>query len=264
MTSGRVLIGLFVVASLLVDLTLVAFRETLVRGPSPISTGFYLGQCAALGSWLIDGSRHRLERAAVFVLGTVGLSYLILLANRSPSYGRILAPVSLFAISVVLSSILFRISFRGALLKGDSSANDRLRFPLIEMFGWTLVVAIGSAFIRSAAFQEFLGNTEMLSEFFISAMLIGGTSACFASPQRSYFVVNWLVIVGAITYYIWAYNYSSREEMALSIIIAHLYAAAWIWVLRLAAPSAGRTGPDTDSDVQTIPFPTADPHETVQ
>lgn len=236
----------------------------MVRGRAPITTGFYLGQCAALGSWLIDGTRHRLERAAVFVLATVALSYLIWEATGANSFGRILAPVSLYEIAVAACSLLFQLTFRGLRIHGEVAGNRTIRFPLIELFGWTMVVAIASTFIRNATFLTFLNDTNLLFEFFASAALIGAWSAAFASRERKYYGVKWLLILGSIAFYAWALNTADDLGMILSLIIAHLYAAVWIWVLRLAAPSVARTEPDTDSDVQTIPLSPADPHETVQ
>jgi hypothetical protein len=142
MFRERPLTWLFILATVVVDLALPVTWEG-----SPILVGAVIGQIAAVSIWTVIGHPHRLIRGSLIV---VAFGALALMGHPSPSLSsRALSFAAVYSPIVVLTSLVIvwlrnKIRFRF----NEALSPAPLRIPLIELFGWTIVVAIASLGVR--------------------------------------------------------------------------------------------------------------------
>jgi hypothetical protein len=163
---------LFAFATVLLDVVLVAYG---VDAPAPSAViGFLIGQMCVAGAWLVSGRTYRLARAAACVGAMVGLATII---ERSQSvdvgisvrsWGRTFAAVTVIAASAAIASAACA-SLLGRTGHRDSASRDQLRFPLVEIFGWMIVVALASTALRVAEYAH------LTSDFTTLAFVLAGS-----------------------------------------------------------------------------------------
>lgn len=254
MFRDRPLTWLFVIATLLVDAGLIfngnvdAYRGWII--------GFFLGQSAVLGCWFAVGSRHRLERGALFVVGQIVVALIVwfCVSDGSPDqWGRVLAALAIYGAASASSAFLAKLCFSRFQITQAKKQADILRYPLMEIFGWTVVVAIASAIMRQATFTHLFQDRSDLSNLLGSAAIIGLWATFFANAQQA---SRYAVFVGASVtgiFFLVAYNIATFPSLVISLLVSMAYAALWIFVRRLDAPSTARTAPQTVTDDQTSP-----------
>jgi len=156
MFRDRPLTWLFIVATICVDLTLTSSFDTMVPG-------LVIGQLSAVAIWSVMSKSHRLARPGVF------------LAVVSLVAGRYMTPASLFfsenfitnflvayAILIVIVTLpvaLFRYWVLSSMEHKKKKFLFQFQFPLIELFGWTIIVAYASfvsRFLNSESIQQVL------------------------------------------------------------------------------------------------------------
>lgn len=265
MFRDRPLTWLFIVATVCLNFVFTGYGSGDIV-PRVIGTGFFLGQSLSLGSWLAVGSRHRLERGAVFVVGHVLLTVFICFGFAGEdfgSWGRVIAALSLYGFAGFSGAFFGKIGQYWISLRFSEEPNERLRFPIIELFGWTVVVAIASAVMRQANFTHLLSGTNMLVFFVGSALLTGLATAILMRPTRN-LLPRGIALAAFVPFFIAAYTAIKDSELVTSLLLAVVYTMLWTVVVRLDAPSPVRTAPHTASDDQTSPPPLGDRHASAR
>lgn len=151
---------LFVVASVV---GVLALGEMRLRGAwylTPI--GIALGQIFVLAAWGVCGSSHRLLRGGTLVAASAGLAYLLSRLSRFHPhlevYPRMLA-ITAGSLGAALAGAAVASAMAEYLRRrSDTSQSEFPRFPLIEVFGWTIVVAAGATLLRSATFKSLVDD----------------------------------------------------------------------------------------------------------
>lgn len=151
----RPLTWLFLIATLCLDAMALS-----TNNESHFANGLALGQLFVASGWLVLGRAHRLARAAVFicVIGLLTAPDYIIPRLKSNFYVDLTWPVILalliaMGVSTVANAALWlglaRLTSRG--LKEFRRAH--WQFPLAELFGWTIIVAVASVGMRLADFS---------------------------------------------------------------------------------------------------------------
>jgi len=153
MFYGRPLIFLFFVATIVVDLALLAMRPDAGEHPWPL--GLLLGQAALVARWAAIGNAFRLARGA-WAVAMVGLLACLLGGMDFDSFAACSAFLTVYVlilIAVTLVVHLIRFYWKKAL--EPDTTKSRWRISVMELFGWTLVVAIVSYSLRFMDFRIF-------------------------------------------------------------------------------------------------------------
>lgn len=148
MFHNRPLTWLFIIASACLDLAMLATNDSS-PGPGLGSFSFFMfnfvvpGQLSVLAVWSVLGGGHRLMRAAVATVATCLLLFAVRGDLSDDARNLVVADYLLHVLSVVAAATIFqRLHLVTALTPDVEEAPDRFRFPLIEYFGWSIVVAI--------------------------------------------------------------------------------------------------------------------------
>ena len=166
MFSNRPLTWLFVAATISVDLVLFGFAEIDGAEEKYAVLGFVIGQIAVMGIWSIRGTWHRLLRISVYVISIWLLQFVI-----EPSR-ELFAYMFVYGIAIAIASILveiFRLFSNHNSTETDRSS--RLRFPIIEFFGWTIVLAFVCLGYRAADFSAMIAHSEWWTDLFLLLIL---------------------------------------------------------------------------------------------
>jgi hypothetical protein len=155
MFRERPISGLFLIATLIVDLVLLTITSADSLA-AMIKLGLVLGQLAALAVGAVRGQSHRLARISFLVVGTGLLTYLVVDGSRQQ--GVWLAFNTLYVVGIVLvTGITDVMRYRFGMNSVKRYTKEHWRVPLIEFFGWTIAVAIISF---GARYMEFVFLTE--------------------------------------------------------------------------------------------------------
>ena len=280
MFRDRPLTWLFIIATVAIDLVLILIddKSDLIQS---FTVGYVLGQLAALSIWSIRGTQHRLARASIAIIATGLLSFTIEIdGGNEPIW---MAFYTLYVALVMFFSLASNCS-RYLLLKKseDEELRTRLRIPLIEFFGWTVVVAIVSFGARHMDFG-FLRPDVLIT--IVSLLAVPACMAVFVhSDLRE---MSKLRAVGFICVGIAAAVAMSSEHVTgeYAVFVQGAYLTAWLAVVGMDnlrqeaclarespvsaesglpsldsdALSPARTEPQTSSDDQTSPLQLHDP-----
>jgi hypothetical protein len=232
---------LFIIATICVDkvIVLASVRNAVLHLESDWI--FYAWNClipaqiSTLVVWGVFGKSYRLTKAAVvtFVGAAIVLVHWMTL---SEIYFNESMFVNLLQISgVLIGSLAFRVCGLG---KSTNNDQQPLRFSLIEMFGWSMIVALWAFAFRSSAarfpvddFTVIWTVATIAAPLSVIPALYGSMSSTrrLAAFLGSYAMV--LVVGGA------AYNYYGNEPIntwAFIMTITQItYIAAWWAVMRM-------------------------------
>ena len=260
MFRDRPLTWLFIAATICVDLVAITpdsmgsfFGESL--------WGFYLGQAAVLGCWLAVGTRHRLERGALFVVGQIVLatvSWIRLLDSGGP-WGRVLTPFALYGVMAAVGVFVGKACFSRFQVTLDVKRSNVLRYSLMELFGWMVVVAIAAACLRHAQLISMLEIPELLLFFLGFSLNIGVITELFNGRHRYRYAPFFSLGFSFALYYLFFLKILGvlLPPYAPAFVVSMVYAMLWILVCRLDAPSPAHTAQQTPTDAQTSPPPLA-------
>ena len=154
---------LLVIATLVVDLVLTTTRVVEPGSRRPLLAGLLFGQSAVLALWAAWGGGHRLGRVSVMVI-TVGL--VSLATGGSALMGRFhwLAILGGYTVAVYLVALAFRV-VGGYRSRKDAQTEEPVwQVSLIELFGWTILVAIVSFAARSMDFSFVRPGTQLFEK----------------------------------------------------------------------------------------------------
>ncbi|NOY40898.1 MAG: hypothetical protein GXP26_03540 [Planctomycetes bacterium] len=218
----RPLTWLFIAATITVDLTLAV---TWSYGTERyIVWGYLLGQIATLAIWAIRGRIHRLLRASCFVLAT---GMLVTILNPPSSFA--LACLFVYASAIFVVTLLTE-AVRHLPDAGNIEQRKRWQFPLIEFFGWTIVVAVVSLGCRDMEFKEIFEITDvwlqLLALLTVPILLVLFTR----NDLRDLRAIKSLIIVGAAIVAGWYFSYF---DASFFIVTQTAYLVAWMTVLTL-------------------------------
>lgn len=253
----RPLSWLFVIATVCVDITLATsgsdpFDSLLARA----ALGFWIGQMFVLGGWLALGDPHRLLRAGVYVAAVLALTTLIsvwLNEGRGlliQEWGLMLTGVVLFsAVPAIVAGVT---SFLGAAIRGNRGPEAPLRFPVVELLGWMIVVAVASAALRFADFSGLAGPRSGWMISGGSAVLAGLICAILNRRNATTLLANLTVSVALVTtFVIGAHTLRPDDDVRVILPLAYVYLAAWLgagWLDRHAIDIRPQRGVDPSGD----------------
>ena len=169
---------LFLLATATVDAALLSGSAV-----SPWAAGWVVGQMMVLGLWVVHGEMHRLLRGAIFVAGLGGLSWLVATVIEPFFLQRwfaLLAATLAIQGSVAAAAAATAWASRNRQRGAGVAIDEPWQYPLIEIFGWTIIVAAASVLLRYAAMEPLLKKTE-LAAFWLSGCLVVGVcgSLCY-------------------------------------------------------------------------------------
>ncbi len=254
MFRDRPLTWLFIAATICVDIAIAIGSSDALA--SLWQWGFCLGQSAVLGSWLVVGTRHRLERGALFVVAQLMLA--TVLSNGSlVAWGRMLAPSALYGTMAALGVFVGKICFFRFRVTRDANRSYVLRYSLMELFGWTVVVAIAAAALRHGRLITMFQIPELLLFYLGLSLNIGLVTGLLVDHNNRYRYSLSLSLGCSIAFYLFAWKilHVLIPPYALAFTVSVAYVVIWIVVCRLDAPSPARTAPQTPTDAQKSPPP---------
>jgi hypothetical protein len=232
---------LFIIATICVDLAIIlaSARNAVLHLESDWI--FYAWNClipaqiSTLVVWGVFGKSHRLTKAAVVTFGGAVI-FLVHGMTLSGIYFDESMFVNLLQVSgVLIGSLAFRVCGLGRSTNDDQQP---LRFSLIEMFGWSMIVALWAFAFRSSAarfpvdvFTGIWTVATIAAPLTVIPALFGSMSSTrrIAAFLGSYAMV--LVVGGA------AYNYYGNGPIntwALIMSVTQIsYISAWWAVMRM-------------------------------
>jgi len=210
-----------------------------------VTTGFLIGQMFAVGGWLVLGRPHRLLRGAVFVAVVIALATIITFSVNGGSgfveeWGRIFAVVSLFAAIPAAAAGLVKVMAWRVSAHRDRSAAGDVRFPLVEIFGWMIVVAVASAVLRFADFAELTSPASELVLLLASSGVAGVVYALlhnWRAPLRGLRLAASVVLF--VLFEAFGATQLRQPEMPIMFAWAFAYVGAWLivqWIVQTAVP----------------------------
>jgi hypothetical protein len=222
MLRERPLTWLFILATVVVDLAISVTRE------EPISGGVLIGQVAAIAIWTVIGHPHRLIRGSLLVVAVGGLAAL---TEGFVNYSRSLAFMAAYAVAMVSTSLIVVWLRNQVRIRFNCDPPPApLRVPLIELFGWTIVVAVasfGARYMEPSFWKEVLRvPSPYLLLYAISPMSL----LLFDSRFRTLHLVKAALFIGGV--YLASSFLSSRlSQRDIPEVITGVAAYLTIWLL---------------------------------
>lgn len=227
MPNTRLLTGLFLTASVVVDLVLLA--SSMANQDSSLHyallEGIVLGQVGALAIWTVTGRVHRLARGACLVLATGVLAF-ITVHQRTWYFKGWLTLLAVYAVLVMAAAGLIALARRAVQRKVER--HETLQAPLIELFGWTIVVAIasfGTRFMDARVLEH--GLSKLLTTTAIVAIPVVA-ELLYRPKFHPLHLLRWLLIVGGA--YALGLYLADRRRLEIVLATQAAYLAAWMIV----------------------------------
>ena len=218
---------LFIAATLAFDMA--------VTNLGPFQWGLVLGQVGCSAIWAVTGKAHRLARAGG-LLAIIGLLALLFPASHGLglqySVAYIFGPYAALVVVILAACrLVMSLYNRGAT---ESRRLDQWRFPVVELFGWTIVVAVACLFGRTIDF-------EFLLDQGFWAMLVWATTVGLAWLLLRGNIVRHLVLrlillaLGAFAMASVLDRYELLAGFPAGVIAMGqvMYVAAWLAICRL-------------------------------
>ena len=202
----------------------------------------WTAQVYIIAAWAAIGHSHRLLRGALFFIAPLTTALAVYALRSPPSEAR-----AVLAVTMLLGGIVFASTFAAAaivsrLTCGARKANAvRWQFSLVELLGWTIVVAIGSAAISRAELPP-LEQFHSLWGTLLSGVVAGVLVALFLAPgpkhDRVAFVVGCLLVaVYLIGGDVWG-EFDREDALITGALVAII--GFWVLVVRLDRSAATR------------------------
>jgi hypothetical protein len=213
-----------------------------------------------VGALLPAGRAHRLLRAGLFLGVPILLSVPDYRAtDMTLDSGEIIqiegvAPYVLgisFVITALVSFFSFAIMALNAVcVRRSGDARTRFRFPIIEFFGWTIVIAVSTLVMRVAKLEWF---DVVLLAAVAECTLFPAALVVFAySPHKTRFLKGALVVSAAVSLYALAAKAENLEWVVM--VGAYAYVSGWLLVKRMDdAMSHRREAPAALSEPSASP-----------
>jgi hypothetical protein len=237
---NRPLTWLFIIATACLDLVAIAH---LINHESEWFGAIAVGQMCLTGSLLAAGQAHRLLRAGLFlgvpILLTVPDYYVDASVLTIEGTGEVLlvsteAPYVL-AISLVITAMAAFFGFvlialnAICVFRSSGAAKAKFQFPIIEFFGWTIVVAVSTIALRAGDFGWI--DFPLLADAASFSIFPAALVVFFHAPRKTWFLKGALLVSAAISFCTLAVR---AENLDWQVILgAYAYLAGWILVKRM-------------------------------
>lgn len=232
----RPLSWLFLIATICVDLVLVRVDDEeelwiLVM---------LFGQSFVVGGWLALGQSHRLLRGGGFVAGVLALALLAAVGFFEPPFFTFQTAwaQSIGAVAILAGAAAVMSWGWDALLRRlpqqrhDLGGAARWQFPVAELFGWTIIVAVASAFMRLATFSEAGTNPAEMASTLVFAFVAALLMALFYAGRRSNSASSILVAATAVVaMFALMPIFVPRFDREIATVIAGSYVYVVLWIL---------------------------------
>lgn len=239
---------LYLTATVVLSCTILNSRPELQADlPSRTVAGVVIAQLFVLGAYAVVGRSHRLARGAAFVCGASVIAMALGgLLGHDP---RIWAAAVLLQSSAAAGAAAVRFTANRYLQ--PSRGVTGFRFPLIEFFGWTIVVAIGALVVKEGPYADMLTSSEttrwlipaFLAGIAVALSLMGGTGR-FATHQSARLTqgaaVSLLLLAALIA---WQLPGNREKSVLLSAVLYTL-----LFTICLAIDGARRAEPHRGID----------------
>jgi hypothetical protein len=217
-----------------------------------------MGQILVLGGWAALGRSHRLARGGGLVAGIAAFSAPDLwgAGRDQTTYEFVLTVVTTIVVTIVVCSLIWR-----AILRNQSGLARGLtlgfpwRFPVVELLGWMIVVAVAATLLRMTQFEVVLREVWPGYSMIVDLLIVGLASLIMAaelydSPRTS--PSTKLAALAVCLALLADLCGGLSTEYALPTTTAAAYVAAWLWVmqmddareLRLAQEKAASASPE--------------------
>jgi hypothetical protein len=233
----RPLTWLFFFATACLDLVALATNHE-----TKWADGLLLGQLFVVGVWLALGHSHRLARAGVAVAAVVlfvAPDYVIEIRKSVPVDSMVWPHVLgwILVAVAVSSAVSGALSMLGRLLFGPATEAParRWQFPLAEIFGWMIVVAVTATLLQASRFDYFFqlarSSRELawaLSGAFSTGIVMAISHGNFsrASWPKGVLESAWLVLLMLAAL-------ASPPEEWITAFVSCLYAGVWTLTRKL-------------------------------
>jgi hypothetical protein len=145
---------LFIIATVSVDLAVLLAAERGADGSSAAGVWFYVwnyalpAQFGALALWAVYGATHRLAKGAWVTLAFGFLLVLTWYTVEGPYRAESVAFNFIQIFVVVCGAAFFKLC---RIVSQPARHNESFQFSLIEIFGWTMIVALWAFAVRFAS-----------------------------------------------------------------------------------------------------------------
>lgn len=241
MIRDRPLTWLFLLASIVVDLAM------FFGGQGPVFEGILVGQVAAVAIWAAIGCSHRLTRGSLLVVAVGVLATLAGYRNLA-AYSRALTFMAAYALVVVLTSLVVvwlrtqvRIRFDGDRKKAP------LKVPLIEFFGWTIVVAIASFGARTMNVDILEGVLRFFPVYLLTYAIAPLALVLFDSRFRMLHLVKAVLFIGGV-YLIAAFFLDGFKARFVVVTSVAAYLTTWLLVRSIEYDQLKKSAEDSEED----------------
>ncbi len=160
MIRNRPLIWLFILATLCVDLALILGTNSNERLKATEGLAFFVynyglpAQISALAIWTVLSRVHRLVKAAWLTLAGGMLLLMTWWVIESEYRGELVAFCFLQLSLVLVGCVLLKqLGWIAKLTEPVTEEQERFHFSLVEIFGWTIIVAFWAFAVRYADFR---------------------------------------------------------------------------------------------------------------
>ena len=204
--------------------------------PPWLSVGILSGATYILGAYAVVGRSHRLWRACLFVLGAPVIAAIVavLIDGSLARWSRPTAALGFMEVAAAGGGTTAWIAQR--LLARRRRAEKKFRYPIVEFFGWTIIVAIASVLFRYAPFGDLLNHNE-LPRWLGSAGLAGAcVGVALLTPadgfvrslrERVAVALSVLALLTATVAVLVAFDNHEEEMLATSIGYVALFVLCW-------------------------------------
>jgi hypothetical protein len=232
----RPLSWLFLIATICVDLVLVTIDDE----EELWIVAMLFGQSFVVGGWLALGQSHRLLRGGGFVVGVLALALLAAVGFFEPpiftfqtAWAQSIGAVAVLAGAAAVMSwgwdaVLRRLPQR----RHEPGDAVRWQFPVAELFGWTIIVAVASAFMRLATFSEAGTNPAEMASTLIFALVAALLMALFYAGRRSTSASSVIAAAAAVVaMFVLMPSFVPRFDREIATVIAGSYVYVVLWIL---------------------------------
>lgn len=230
---------LFIIATLCVDLAVLVTALRSGGVGTAVDIWFYVwnyalpAQFSALGAWAVYGKSQRLVRGAWVTLAFGLLLVLTWYTVEEPYRGESVALHFLQIVSVMLAAGLFKLIG----IRPEPASGEPIRFSLVEMFGWSMIVALWAFAVRFAttgflidAYWFLWAITATVAPILLVPVLFGDWSVA-----RRMFMLFVLYLLAIAAYVVGSRYWNGPLPFwAFSMAITQMtYISAWWAVVRM-------------------------------
>jgi hypothetical protein len=212
-----------------------------------------LAQVYVASGWAAVGDAHRLSRATALILAPLALALITYASQRSPDEGAYVLAFGLILgglVFIATRTIAYVVLAISPLKQRDGK---RWQISIVEMFGWTIVVALGSWAVTMSKLPE-LEHIHILWETLASIIPAAMIMALFLAPRPRHDRVSLLLAgAGMIAFYA-SVNLLGRMDSDDHGLFGALfgYVALWVLVIRLDEAATVEMSNEAQGEIRIV------------